>query len=650
MISTTTSTEAYRFFEQYKAAYLDYLRPLRPQLEAQYQAMTEEEKNTLKIKNTRYSLTDIVDWLETVTPATFENEESYSRMREMLDMIYSVDLFDAFQPAIQHDRYRAMAEKPGQLDKWRFIMSIRNIRAGLDFSQDDIDLHSAVAWQLSMHERGVDSTHMSKAYRLRHNPAIHSQYVDEIFDRVFKIALVLEDVNPETVAFVLESTNCREQQIALDRSAQITFSQALDIYMDRMAEQQGYAPDSPEMLAERRRILDLRRKFAIEGLVHDAGELLGELSQAGKRNVMTDSTRQAHMQQVEAAEHAAFNQELEWHAVQLAKRRAGIYPDDAAYEAVLRQHFRNVHELYLCDRVVQRGEQGLAGARQRHPDAAADDKSLYPTLDRYRRNLNLARMTLMEERALTDAPAGNARYRAARARLDPAVQSIHDHYYAFETEGTYDHAFAKTNEHSQSHKDYMGFRNRMPHPDAAEGRPQDVLGLREYIGKATGFRRGDRPAEGYPSATHRGSFPLYVIEDETYGHFKFNYVFGPARKFPNAIADEPDPVLRRLQAASFIYGARAIQKYNRPGSFLPDAYLFNADTIDHWQIDGETMPHSDHVDPKTAQVFGLDRESRVVHGRKVVTVCREDVGSWAERIAQNAMEQALNGQKDKVGR
>ena len=121
--------------------------------------------------------------------------------------------------------------------KWRFMISLADAAFDINFSRSHPDrlddsnltLLSRLYARLSQHERGADNPHMPASHKLRHNPAIHSLHVVALADKIFHEA---------------------DQKI-----------------------------NGKASTALRERWREIRKQVMQAALVHDCGEMDGELSQ-----------------------------------------------------------------------------------------------------------------------------------------------------------------------------------------------------------------------------------------------------------------------------------------------------------------------------------------------------------------------------------
>lgn len=145
MAGTATAKSA-ELFEKYKA---DYVRGLREGVATYRPASRDlfgddnlaDTKDTIETERRRaVSVSHFLEHANYINALTFENivgETTYSETWKKFDYIYSADIREAFDGAMQIFRYSKLMEFPAQIEKWRFIAAAVNAR--YDLGWDDTD-------------------------------------------------------------------------------------------------------------------------------------------------------------------------------------------------------------------------------------------------------------------------------------------------------------------------------------------------------------------------------------------------------------------------------------------------------------------------------------------------------------------------------
>jgi hypothetical protein len=578
------TTDPAALFEGYRQEFLAYLRSRQAELLAQEpeeevsraairrNERAERLEQSFHLKKHGNNLADVVAWLENLSLEDLLNETSYSAIRGQLDAIYAFDLLDVFAGTRQENRFERMEAQPHQLLKWRFLMSIRNLRSDLGWDEDAIDLHGAIGWQLANHERGVDTIDFARKDRMRINAAIHSQYVVEYIDRVFKMALLSDSLSFEEAFGLLENDEGRKEK---DRSATVTFEQALGEYLQKF---------SGDKTTEEQNIRMLRRRLTEQALVHDYPELPGELSVATDRNAMTVEQAIAYQRSVEEQERVDLQNEMTWHVAALSAERAGLLTPDT-YEEKLREHIKHVHDAYTASRHLKRFEKTYA-LLQREGEVIGEipEKRRLTTAHTAKRD----RLTAAHAAAVAQLAADRDAIEALGAPENPAIaahaQAIFHAYHDFDTNPFF-HAFIKALEHGQNEKDVIGNRVRITHDPSL----QIPLTPKKY-------------AELFKSLPD-GQFPLVVFGDLLRGDFNFNYMFGDLRKLLEMCqaGTIEDDFTRRLIAAGTVYTLKTAAKFNRP-NINPDNYVLLKTRAEALSVQGQTLLTAAVTDEELARL------------------------------------------------
>ncbi|NBX03560.1 MAG: hypothetical protein EBR02_05810 [Alphaproteobacteria bacterium] len=163
----------------------------------------------------------------------------------------------------------ALIPKPILDAKWRFMLALAD--TAFDFNimhsnaeqldDNNLILLSSLYARLSQHERGSDNPHMPETHKLRHNPAIHSLHVATLSYIIFK--KTRENINGGM---------------------------------------------KPEIETEWKK---LRDDVMLSALVHDCGEMDGELSQGSNKATMTPADAKKFEEERNHAERRTFEKHLD---------------------------------------------------------------------------------------------------------------------------------------------------------------------------------------------------------------------------------------------------------------------------------------------------------------------------------------------------
>lgn len=517
--------------------------------------------------------------LERHTPffASADASHDFRQLRDWTDILYRADLDnvlgrdesgDILNPH-QRQRYAALRETPGQLEKWRLFAALINDQFDMGWSSDDLDIQAATLYQQSMQERGVGNLDMGKTDRLTHNPAIHSVHVMGFIDHIIKTAIA----GPEA-------------------ARQFSFRELV-----------AQLPDDEQAV-----YIDLRRQLLLMAIEHDKGELRGELSIAGPLNKLDQTQKVFYEAWRNREEQHAYDQEYLWHIDMLDRRRQGLL-SDAEYEALLKEHATDLHAFYqswsrtflqakfgesqyipnletlqaqfgaaldTADRNPEWAEDiftamigdpafaelcgddaGIAILKQNlwellatAPDRATalsrlegfviDTALSHKALGEFGAAFYEARQVFEQSRTVTIPPLEDES--AYRRSLLGIFERNRAAAHASEEPGNV-MLFHKTAERGDSQHDYLGKERRVPNPKVNnpdyEGKPL-YFTPKEYI--TFGHRLGTRPVKGArtiePDGIDKpGVFPVFVFphNDPLNGDFKLTYMVAPFRKLHDSI-------------------------------------------------------------------------------------------------------------------
>lgn len=171
----------------------------------------------------------------------------HDERRAVIDKIHDIAMLPVYEGNTpgQRDEAHKSIDEGVRTAKWRYTLSLVNDAYDLGYDYVDMEIMAPLCAQLATIERGATNPHMPTTHKLRHNPAVHSMHVAGLVNDIF--AQVEQD-NPDISA--------------------------------------GDGDTLHEM----------RRQLMRAALVHDMGELKGELSVASSRSGMTP-------EQMEAFEH-----------------------------------------------------------------------------------------------------------------------------------------------------------------------------------------------------------------------------------------------------------------------------------------------------------------------------------------------------------
>lgn len=188
--------------------------------------------------------------------------------RAIIDAIQDIGMKPVYEkntPEERHASERAIAPEV-RTAKWRYILSLVNEGYELGYDQMDMEVMAPLCARLATVERGADNPHMPTTHKLRHNPAVHSMHVAGL---------------------------------------------AKDIFDELVLEHEG--------LPEETELRDIQTRIMRAALVHDMGELKGELSVAITRQGMSAAEEQTFEHNRGLAEEEIFEAALHGRVEKLAK-------------------------------------------------------------------------------------------------------------------------------------------------------------------------------------------------------------------------------------------------------------------------------------------------------------------------------------------
>lgn len=192
----------------------------------------------------------------------------HDQRRAVLDKIHDAAMLPVFEKNTPQERHKAhlSISQDVREAKWRYELALANSAYGLGYDYADLEILTPLAAQLALVERGATNGHMPTTHKLRHNPMSHSLNVVGLIGEVFAD---VEQKNPQ-------------------------FDEK-----------------------EKSELASLKRQLMRAAVVHDMGELDGELSVARDRGRLT-------ARQVAALEQARGHSETEVFTHYLDKRSASL--------------------------------------------------------------------------------------------------------------------------------------------------------------------------------------------------------------------------------------------------------------------------------------------------------------------------------------
>ena len=186
---------------------------------------------------------NLVDWdaLGLPKPEILDGEYmrglDHDTRRTVLDKLHDISMLPVYEGNRPHERdamHAAIAPESREA-KWRYMLALVNDTYDMGLDYVDLEVLTPMFRQLATIERGATNIHMPTTHKLRHNPSIHSLHVAGL---------------------------------------------AYDL-LEKAMEHEGLAQ------SDREELVDARRQLMRSALVHDMGELKGELSVASDRGNMS---------------------------------------------------------------------------------------------------------------------------------------------------------------------------------------------------------------------------------------------------------------------------------------------------------------------------------------------------------------------------
>lgn len=212
----------------------------------------------------------------------------HDQRRAVIDKIHDIAMLPVYERNTGAEREAAhkSIDFGVRTAKWRYILSLTNEAYGFGYDYVDLEIMSPLCAQLATIERGATNAHMPTTHKLRHNPACHSVHV----------AGLIKDVFDEVRA------------------------------------------ENPQMAtADHQQLLVMEKQLMRAALVHDMGELQGELSIASNRKHMTaaemeDFEHQRGLTETEVFEKALLRragslEKLRWPREMLENKRESLLND-----------------------------------------------------------------------------------------------------------------------------------------------------------------------------------------------------------------------------------------------------------------------------------------------------------------------------------
>ncbi|MBM3617733.1 MAG: hypothetical protein FJX23_04230 [Alphaproteobacteria bacterium] len=193
---------------------------------------------------------------------------SHENRRAVLDKVHDIAMLPVFEGNTPAERMNAHLgiDKGVREAKWKYELALTNSAYGLGYDYADLEILTPLAAQLALVERGATNYHMPTTHKLRHNPMSHSLHVAGLIKEVFD----------------------------------------------------GIAQDNPLLLErDKAELGGMRKQMMRSAIVHDMGELDGELSVAADRAKLS-------AKQLAAMEHARGDSETEVFTRYLDKRNASL--------------------------------------------------------------------------------------------------------------------------------------------------------------------------------------------------------------------------------------------------------------------------------------------------------------------------------------
>lgn len=193
---------------------------------------------------------------------------SHENRRAVLDKVHDIAMLPVFEKNTAGERMDAHLgiDQGVRQAKWKYELALSNSAYGLGYDYADLEILTPMAAKLALVERGATNGHMPTTHKLRHNPMSHSLHVVGLIKDVFD----------------------------------------------------GIAQDNPLLLeGDKAGLAAMQKQMMRSAVVHDMGELDGELSVARDRGRLTPK-------QIIALENARGHSETEVFTKYLDKRSASL--------------------------------------------------------------------------------------------------------------------------------------------------------------------------------------------------------------------------------------------------------------------------------------------------------------------------------------
>lgn len=218
---------------------------------------------------------------------------SYEQRRAVIDSIHDISMLPVYEKNTgpERDAAHKSIDEGARTAKWRFILSLTSEAYDFGYDYVDLEMMSPLCAQLATIERGATNVHMPTTHKLRHNPACHSVHV----------AGLIHDIFDEVAA------------------------------------------DNPDMsAADVKQMQVMEKQLMRAALVHDMGELQGELSIASNRKNMSAAEMEAFehnrgLTETEVFENALTQrasslEKVTWPAEMLKEKRDSLLNDYSTAE------------------------------------------------------------------------------------------------------------------------------------------------------------------------------------------------------------------------------------------------------------------------------------------------------------------------------
>ncbi len=187
----------------------------------------------------------------------FSRKDTQARFRK-LDAIYATGYEHVLSKEKWNARLKHLLLIPREIRsaQWKFMIALTDAAYNIFPDAPEGGAHKSLFHdimadlftRLSENERGKDNPHMGEPYKLRHNPAIHSLHICGLLDKMF---------------YEVKKTIQRDKE---------------------------GDPQQAEML---KYLKSLRNKLMLTAMVHDCGELEGEIAQAVRFSHLSEAERES---------------------------------------------------------------------------------------------------------------------------------------------------------------------------------------------------------------------------------------------------------------------------------------------------------------------------------------------------------------------